>query len=129
MAEGMRQEKGEFPIPLSEEKKIRGVTSGAMLTLDAHPRKLLSGAQTRQWISNKVARTRWGLETAALQITHQAAIGSLLRYALGPAGSLIPADLLRKIEVNEANVAARIATGLFSTDRAESLHMLADAQS
>ena len=62
-------------------------------------------------------------------MTHQAVIGSLLRYAMIPVGSLIPEDLLLKIETHILNVVARKVTGLYRSARPESLHLLADTQS
>ena len=83
-----------------------------MMTLDVHPQKPLSRAQTRQGAPNKAARTGWGQETTVLKIERQAAIGSLLRYALVSAGSPIPENLLRKIEAKIVDVAARKVMGL-----------------
>ena len=45
-----------FPVPLKEELRILGVQLGNLLTMDSQFHRMLSKAQWRQAILNKVAR-------------------------------------------------------------------------
>ena len=69
----------------------------------------------RQNILKKVASSRWGLEVGVLRMTHDALLGSLLRYALAVAGSCLPPDLSQKIDTRLVDIAAREILGVDRT--------------
>ena len=100
------------PVPLVEEMKVLGVTIDRMFTLDTHHKTLLSRAQMRQSILNKISSTKWGLEVGILKMSYETIVSSLLRFALVPVGSSYPDDLFWSMETNMTNVAARKITGL-----------------
>ena len=111
-----------FPFPMTATMRVLGVTLDPYLTLDAHYEGIIAKAQMRQGILSRVAGYKWGLETGILRMTHDAVIGSLLRYALVLTGSCLPPDLLRKINTQVVNIAARKVGGLSRSARIESLH-------
>ena len=86
------------PAPLSESTRVLGAANDWSLVLDAHLQTVPTRARVRQGILRRVARTMWGLETAALRITHNAVITSLLRYGVVLVGSCAPGDLCNKME-------------------------------
>ena len=113
-----------FPVPLTETIKILGVVFDTYLTLDDHHLGLVTRAQIRQAILKKIGSLKWGVEVGILRITSESVIGSLLRYGTVVIGSCMPPDLLRKIDTQVINIAARRICGADRTIRIETLHFL-----
>ena len=80
----------------------------------------------RQGILRGVTNTIGGLEAGVLEMTHEAVITYLLRYALVAAGSCIPPDLFRRVNTREVNVASRKVGGLGRPTQFKSLHFTAE---
>ena len=111
-----------FPFPVTQTMRILGVTIDPFFALDEHYKDIVTKARLRQGILGKVAGTKWGLEVGVLKMTHDAVIISLLRYALVVTGSCLPPDLMRRLNTQVVNVAARKIGGLSRSTRIESLH-------
>ena len=109
--------------------KVLGVTQDPYLTLDDHYAGMVAKAQVRQGILSRVAGYTWGLETGALRMTHDAVIGSLLRYALTFTGSCLPPDLMERINTQVVNIAARRIGALDKHTRIEAMHFIAGTMS
>ena len=107
---------------MSENLKVLGVTIDTHFALDAHFNSVTTRAVACQRILAKVANYRWGLEAGLLHITHNAVIGSILRYALAMTGSVMPPDLVKKMKTQIINIAARKVSGVSRTARIECLH-------
>ena len=82
------RDKTQFPFLPTESLRVLGVQIGA------HFKNTITKGPTRQGIPHRVTNSRWGVEVRALKITHDAVIGSLLRYALVVTGSCYPGDLM-----------------------------------
>ena len=113
-----------YPFPKKETVKILGVTIDSQFTLDEHFTNIVTKAAVRQCLLTKVSNSHWGLEVGTLHITHNAVINSLLRYALTVTGSVFPPDLVRKLNTQIINAAARKIGGVSRTARIESLHFV-----
>ena len=98
------------------------MTIDTHFTLDEHFKSVITKASVRQSILAKVANYHWGLEAGLLHITHNAVIGSILRYALVMTGSAMPPDLIKKMNTQIINIAARRVSGVSRTARIECLH-------
>ena len=86
-----------YLCPLSDTVRVLGALLDNHMTLGDHFRTLMAKAQGRQGILAKVARVTWGLNSAALRVTHDALITTLLRYGLVLTGSCWPDDLMRRL--------------------------------
>ena len=82
-----------YPFPLSDRGRILGVVFDKLLQLDMQFNALPAKTQITRNILKKVAGSRWGLEVGVLSMTHDALMGSLLRYALAMTGAHLPPDL------------------------------------
>ena len=112
-----------FPYPAAESMRVLGLTVDMFFSLDEHYQEIINKAQMRQGILSRVARCKWGMDTGVMKMTHDAVITSLLRYALTITGSCIPPDLMRKLNTQIVNIAARKISTLSRSTRIESLHL------
>ena len=84
------------------------------MMLGDHLTSLLARAQIRQAILRRIGNTNWGVEVGVLKIAADSIIGSLLRYGSAIFGSCMPPNLIRKIDTQVINAAAR---GVCAADR------------
>ena len=120
-------EKCGYPLPITETIKILGVEIDSQFKLDEHFKSMITKAAVRECIPAKVANCHWELEVGVMHITHNAVINSMLRYALVVTGSTSPPDLVRRVDTQVINVAARKIGGISRTARIESLHFIMNA--
>ena len=92
--------------------------------MDEHFKNIATIASVRRSLLNRAASCHWGLEVGAHQITHDAVIKSLLRYALAVTGSAFPPDLVRRVNAQIINIAARRIGGVRRNARIESLRLI-----
>ena len=92
--------------------------------MDDHFTSLTTRAQIRQAILRRIGNANWGVEVGVLRITADSIIGSLLRYGSVVFGSCMPPDLIRKIDTQVINVAARSICAADRSMRIETLHFL-----
>ena len=109
---GSEEENEGYPFPASENLKVLGVSICTHYTLDEHFKSIIT----------KASVFRWGLEAGLLRITQNAAIGIILRYTLVVTGSATPPDLVKKMNTQIINIAARKVRGVSRTARIECLH-------
>ena len=116
-----------YPFPVAETVEILGVTIGSQFALDEHFKNVIAKAAARQCLLTRVTSCHWGLEVGTLHITYNAAINSLLRYALAITGSVFPLDLVRRINTKVVKIAYRKIGRVGRTARIESPHFVMNA--
>ena len=119
----------DFPFPVDDAAKILGVRIDNHLTLDVHFRYLLCRLQVRQAVLSRVAKQKWGLDTAIIKITHDALITSFVRFGLIMVGSCLPDDLDNRMDTQIIDHAAKSIVRLPFPTRIEPPHFLAGTQS
>ena len=92
----------------------------------SHVDNAVQRAMVRHRVMAQLARSLWGLEAGILRSTHAAVITSLVRFGLVVTRSYAYEALIRRLETQDANVAARRTTGVSRAARLEVLRSVAD---
>ena len=97
--------------------------------MEAHVDDVICRATVRRGAMAQVARSLWGLDVGILRSTHAALITSLISYCLEVVGGTAYVGLLRRLEVQVANSAARRIVGVSRAARLGILHPVAGIRS
>ena len=120
---GMR---GSRPYTYADLFKVLGVTLDHVMGFETHVTDVIGRVLVRQGVMAQLARRTCGIEVGVLRSTHGALITSLVRYGLAVAGGFASEQLLNRLEVHYANIAARRITVVSTAARLEVLHPVAD---
>ena len=109
--------RGHLPYGYQEEFRVLGVMLDSRMGMEAHVKDIIGRSMVRHGVMAQVGRSTWWLEVGTLRSTHSALLTSLVSYCLVVAGGVAYEELLGRLEVQQATIAARRIVGVSGAAR------------
>ena len=118
-----------LPFRLTNTLTVLGLTLHCGLSFREQLKNTLDKANVRLAILARAAGSTWGRETSVLRLTHDATLGTFLRYGIALLGSGLCGKHFMASESRITNVAARRIAGVGRSARSVILYVTAGVSS